>query len=330
MSTGNWQKIKLIKVLEILQENTDEDHQMTTTELCQSVLDAGIRCDRRTLAEDIKVLNEFGYEVMSGTKGHAKTYYIADREFDHHELKILIDAVQAASFITDKKTDELVQKIANLGGKPRAQVLIDQMIYFNTTKHNNESIYYNIDTIEQAIQKRKQISFLYFDLDAGGTRVYRKEKKWYVASPVALIFSNDNYYLAAVNDKYQNLHNYRVDRMEAVSIEKEDIPDLPVLKGKDLAEYRETAFQMFVGEKEFVKLEFTDEVRNAIFDKFGEKIRITKEKGGKYVTTVQVQVSPTFFGWVFQFGSKMKILSPKNVEKQYKNIAVEAARGLTL
>jgi predicted DNA-binding transcriptional regulator YafY len=323
MSTGNWQKIKLIKIIEILQQNTDEEHPMTTLELCQHVLDAGIRCERRTLAEDIKVLNDYGYEVMSGTKGHAKTYYIADRKFDRHELKILIDAVQAASFITNKKTDELVNKIADLGGKHRAQVLMNHIAYFNTTKHSNESIYYNIDTIEQAIQKQKQISFLYFDLDVGGTRVYRKEKQWYIVNPVALIFTNDNYYLVAINDKYQNLHNYRVDRMEAVSIENEDITDLPSLKDQNLAQYRETAFHMFVGQTEFVKLEFTDEVKNAIFDKFGETTKITRAKDNKFVATVQVQVSPTFFGWVFQFGRKMKILSPKDVAEEYKSLVDE-------
>lgn len=321
MSTGNWQKIKLIKILEILQQHTDEGHPMTTSELCRHLLDAEIRCDRRTLANDIKVLNEYGYEIMDVAMGHSKAFYIADREFDRHELKILIDAVQAASFITNKKTEELVRKIAALGGEHRAQVLINHMIHFNTTKHSNESIYYNIDAIEQAIQKQKQISFLYFDLEAGGVRVYRKKKVLYFASPVALIFTNDNYYLTAFNEKYQNLHNYRVDRMEAVSIESEDIPDLPLQKGQTLAQYRETAFQMFVGETEFVKLEFTDEVKNAIFDKFGENTRITKEKDGKYLATVQVQISPTFFGWVFQFGSKIKILSPGYVGEQYKSMA---------
>lgn len=325
MATGNWQKIKLIKIMEILRQNTDEDNPMSTSELCGRLIDCGIRCDRRTLPEDIKVLNDYGYEVMSRMEGHSKVYYIADRKFNVPEIKILIDAVQAASFITDKKTAELVDKIANLGGSYRAHILKSNMVYFNTTKHTNESIYYNIDAIEQAILKHKQISFYYFDLDVGGLRVYRRDKTKYSVCPVALIFTNDNYYLTAFNDKYRNLHNYRVDRMESVEIEAEDIPDAQCIKGLNLAEYRETAFQMFVGQTVDVKLQFNDEVKNAVFDKFGEGARMKKLGGSQYVATVKVQISPTFFGWVFQFGNKMKILSPDSVLEQFKSIAAEAA-----
>lgn len=170
-------KIKLLKLWEMLCQNTDETHPLTTNEIVERLEKNGIRCDRRTVTMDIDMLNECGYEVMSRFVGHNKAYYVADCGFSTSELKILIDAVQATTFITDKKSDELIKKLATLGGSYRADLLTRNLVAFNMHKHTNEQVYYAVLNIETALLERKKVSFFYYDLDENGERVYRKNKR---------------------------------------------------------------------------------------------------------------------------------------------------------
>ncbi len=175
MPKANYQKIKLLKLLELLRQETDEEHPLRTSEICTRLNALSITCDRRTLGKDMALFNKQGYEVMPKMVGHEKAYYVEDRGFSVPELKILIDAVQAASFITEKKSAELIKKIAYLGGSHRAEILKGNMVCFNTRKHTNEAIYYNVGFLEEALQQKRKASFCYFDLDETGERIYRKK-----------------------------------------------------------------------------------------------------------------------------------------------------------
>ncbi len=213
MSDNNCQKIKLLKIVELLRQETDEQHPIPTREMCKRLALMNISCDRRTLGRDISTLNKQGYEVMFTWQGREKAYYVEDRSFSVPELKILIDAVQAASFITRRKSSELIDKLADLGGSHRAEILKSNMVCFNTRKHSNEAIYYNVGYLEEALVKKKKASFYYFDLDETGERVYRKNKERYIVDPVALVFHEDNYYLMCYSAKYNDIVHYRVDRI---------------------------------------------------------------------------------------------------------------------
>lgn len=219
---ANYRKVKLLKLLELLRQTTDEQHPLTTNQICARLSEMGIPCDRRTLSQDADVLNSMGYEIMSRMEGHEKVYYVEDRNFSIPELKILIDAVQAASFITDKKSEELIQKIAALGGTHRAEVLTRNQVSFNHRKHSNESIYYNVDSIEEALLNHKKISFRYFDLRLHKEKCYRRNGAAYILEPVTLVARDDNYYLLGKSDSRKGLTNYRVDRMERVVVLDED------------------------------------------------------------------------------------------------------------
>ena len=191
----NHQKIKLLKLMELLKQETDELHPFSTSEICSRLGAMGISCERRTLAKDIALLNEQGFEVMWCKVGKEKGYYIEDRSFSVPELKILIDAVQAANFITEKKSVELIDKISALGGSHRADILKNNLVCFNTCKHSNEMIYYSVGYLEEAIQQQNKVLFRYFDLDENGEKVYRRDGHRYVVEPVALVFYEDNYYV---------------------------------------------------------------------------------------------------------------------------------------
>lgn len=321
VAQANSQKMKLLRLVELLRQETDEQNPLTTTEILDRLDAAGISCDRRTLYKDIALLNEQGFEVMNCWVSREKGYYIEDRSFSVPELKILIDAVQASSFITEKKTAELIAKIANLGGSHRAELLRGSMVCFNTRKHSNEAIYYNVGALEGAIQQQKQVAFRYFDLKANRGKEYRKEGNSYTVEPVALVFYEDNYYLVGYSAKYGKTANYRVDRMDQVACMENGISKEALALRTEISSYTEQVFKMYDGPVTEVTLAFDKQLIGVVFDKFGEETRIFETGGDCCQTTVQVQVSPVFWGWLFQFAGQMDILRPESLSAAYKKRA---------
>jgi len=317
MDSKNHQKIKLLKIYEMLRQETDEQHPMKTHEICERLYAQGISCDRRTLAKDMKVLNEQGFEVMQHLIGHEKAYYIEDRSFSTPELKILMDAVQAASFITDKKSKELITKIAVLGGSHCAEILTGNLVQFNTRKHTNEYIYYSVECLETAIRCRKKASFLYFHMNENHNKVFHRDGQRYIVEPVALVYYQDNYYLMCYNAEEEELFNYRVDRMEAVETENEAVSVQAKKYMNSVSDYTEQVFKMYGGEMEKVVLLFDESLTGVIYDKFGEQVEINRANDTQLSAAVNVQISPTFWGWLFQFVGRMHILAPQSVKEEY-------------
>lgn len=321
---ANMQKIKLLKLYELLRKETDEDHPISRVELCRRLNEMGISSNVRTLSLDIEATRANGFEIMSFIKDKERFFYIPEHELTIPEIKILIDAVQAASFVTKKKTAELVEKIAALGGSHSAELLKEHMVCFNTRKHTNEAILYTVDSIEDAIIRRKKITFNYFHLNEKAECVFvlttTGEKKCYCVEPVALIFNEDNYYLMAYSNRHpEGTANYRIDRIDhVVVVEESSLSDEAVAKIDDVADFTEQAFKMFSGELEDMVLQFSKELVGPVFDKFGEDTPMMAVNDTTCAATVHVQISPTFFGWLSQFGNKMRVISPANVMEQYK------------
>lgn len=322
----NCQKIKLLKLYELLKQETDEQHPMTTMTIVDRLVKMGITCDRRTLAKDMSVLNDQGYEVMSCRIGKEKGYYVENRSFSVPELKILIDAVQAANFITDKKTTELIEKLSALGGSHRADILKSNMVCFNTRKHSNEYIYYNVQSLEEAILKQRKVIFRYFDLNESGEKVYRREGHHYVVEPVGLVYNEDNYYLMTYNSKHDGTANYRVDRMDQVEVIDDPVSEKALELRASVDCFTEQAFKTYGGQPVDITLEFDQKLTGVIFDKFGEDAKITRIDDNTCSATVKVQISPTFWGWLFQFGKQMRITSPESVIEEYHSKVEEIIR----
>ena len=321
MARDNYRKVKLIKLLELLRQHTDEQHPMTTNQICEAMDAMGIPCDRRIVTQDVTALNELGYEIMSTMLGHEKAYFVEDRSFSLPELKILIDAVHASSFITGKKSEELIEKLAALAGSHRAEVLKRNMVCFNTRKHSNEKILYTIDALETAILNQKKVIFLYFDLDENGQRVYRRGGHHYVVEPIALVFNEDNYYMSCYSSRHDSTSHYRVDRMDGVKIIDEPCGEKAIALRDEVAAYTEQAFKMFGGQPEDVVLEFDRKLIGVVYDKFGESVKMIPSGQQKCIATVKVRISPTFWGWLFQFAGQMKILSPTSLVEAYRDFA---------
>lgn len=318
-------KLRPLKIWEILRHDTDEDHPMGTETLRAKLEECGYPCTRKTVYADIAMLNNNGYEIMCNRK-ISNEYYVADRSFDIPELQILMDAVQAASFITDKKTKVLVGKIAQLAGDKKAEVLQKNTVEFHTPKSDNEQIFYTVDKIGDAIEQRRQISFLYFDYDICHQRVYRKEKRRYVVNPLSTVFSNDNYYLMCYDDKHDNIGHYRIDRMEDMKIEYTPITETEESKKFDLSRHKRALFGMFNGEDAQVTFQADKSLIDHIFDKFGKDMHIAYGEGNTVVFIADVQVSKPFLGWCCSFGNILKVTAPQSVVNQVNDFLAETAK----
>lgn len=220
-----------------------------------------------------------------------------------------------------KKAAELIEKIAELGGNHKADILKSNMVCFNTRKHSNESIYYNVGYLEDAIQQQKKVIFYYFDLNENGEKIYRNVHHHYVVEPIALIFNEDNYYLMVYSSRHNGTANYRVDRMDHVEIVDEDITENALSLRESVDCCTEQMFKMYGGQLVDAVLEFDAKLIGVVYDKFGEDTKMIRSGENKCIATVKVQVSPVFWGWLFQFAGQMKVLSPDTVIADYKKHA---------
>ena len=310
-------KIKLRLIYDLLCEHTDEDNHLSTPEIIALLKEQGVTVGSRALVEDIKLLNGFGYEIKSYRK-RFYYFYVVDRAFDISELKILIDAVQAASFIPESLTERFVAKIAGLAGTHRAEVLKKNIVCFNTNKHSNKYVFYSVDTLITAIGQKKKVSFLYYDIDAHKSKGYRRNGERYIVNPLALIYTNDKYYLVCYSDKYKDLANYRIDRMERVEIEKSGVTPVKKYENFDIHAYKQQAFSMFTGEVKEVTLVVDNSCVDAIIDKFGEQTLLAPIDENTFSVKVNVQISPTFYAWCLTSCKKITITGPADVVKGFE------------
>lgn len=315
------QKLKLFYLMKILLEKTDEEHTITVPEMIAELGKLGISAERKSVYDDLEYLKLFGLDVCS-RKTRTHDYFIGSREFELPELKLLVDSVQSSKFITHKKSMELISKIEKLTSEANAKKLHRQVFVTNRVKTVNETIYYNVDKIHDAIAANKQITFKYYDLDVNRKKVYRKNGDRYIESPVALTWDDENYYLITYKEKYDDYAHYRVDKMESIEIteDKRVLSDEPF----DLSAYSKTMFAMFGGEETEVSIKFKNELVGVVFDRFGTDVRIIKADEENFICTVKVAVSPHFLSWIFSFGKRAKILSPDYVVEDMYALIREA------
>ena len=316
MAKQSGQKLKILYIYKLLLEKSDEENPVSTKEIINFLENYGISAERKAIYDDIESLCFFGADIISAGK---KGWYIGSRDFELAELKLLVDCVQANRFITEKKSGALIKKLEGLTSKNLAQALHRQVYITNRPKNLNEKIYYNIDTLHDAINSGKQISFRYFSYSSDKKRVYKRDGALYTAHPYSLIVSEENYYLVAYYEQREKITNFRVDRMEDITICEQKVK--PSDQSFNMAEYSKKTFNMFTGEQKTVTILCENRYMNAVIDKFGEKISAIPYDENHFTFKVEVSVSPTFFSWIFMFEGGMKILAPESVvEKFNENI----------
>ena len=321
MPKSDNQKLKIFYILDYLQRNSHQDHPVRASELIDMLQrNYNISCERKTVYSDIQALQDYGVDIES-IPGKNGGYYIASRNFELPELKLLIDAVQSSRFLTEKKSRELIEKLCNQCSIHDARLMRRDMLVSGRVKSMNETIYYNVDAIQDAISMNRVISFRYFDWGIDGKRKYR-EKNYY-ASPYGLCQDNENCYLLAHSPRH-GITSYRVDRMSEITITEDVRTPCPELTGKALHEHANRLFQMFAGDSVNVKMRFHKTLANVVIDRFGRDTILVPEGSEYFNFTVNVAVSPMFLSWVIGFGDKAKILYPQSVIDECRQMCMDA------
>lgn len=306
------QKQKLLTLEKILLSETDENHALTVKELISKLDSYGIKVERKTVYDDINTLQESGLDILCERIGHANAYYIGSRIFQDEELYVLADAVSSSVFLTKKKSDELIKKLQTLTSKYKARGLRRNVYVANRIKAFNEHIYYNINTIHEAVFSNYQIEFKYFEYSLDKKAQFRHGGEVYSVSPYQLIWENDKYYLICFCNKHQKLCRYRVDRMSEVRICEDKRRSLTVDEN-EIVKSLKAAYDMYGGEPERVELEFDNSLINVVIDRFGSKVIINKVNENRFRIKADVEISPTFWGWLFTFGTNAKVVGPEKI-----------------
>ncbi len=308
-------RARVLCVLKILTEETDEEHSLTMPKLIDRLYDYGIMAARKAIYDDISALKEFGYDIQVG-KGSGAGYSMVSRDFELPELTLLADAVSSSKFITQKKSSELIHKLEKLASKYEAAGIDRQVFVADRVKAANEKIYINIDVIHRAIAQKKKICFRYFDYDMNMKKVFREGNR--VCSPYALTWSDEHYYLVAHYEKYPETYtNFRVDRMEKVEMLEERAKRME--SKLNLSKYLNSTFSMFSGKSELVVLKFENSLMNPVIDRFGFDIDPIPDDDDHFTVKVSVKTEypQPFFAWLFQFGTRASIVSPADLKQKY-------------
>lgn len=318
----NDSKVRLLRILELLKTQTDEKHPLTISEIEVALREKwGLDAYRITIQKDIAALIAAGYEIET-IRSTQNKYYLASRLFELPELKLLIDAVESSKFITEKKSRQLTEKLTTLASIHDAGMLNRNISIADRVKAGNEQIYYIMDALNEAINTKRKVRFLYFEYDGKKRKKLKNNGKPYVLSPYTLTWNGDFYYVVGWSDKHGKIATFRVDRIYAVS---EILPDKAVPKPRQysIGDFAEKAFQLFDSEHAQVELLCEDSMMNTVLDHFGEKVKTKKTDESHFAFTAEVSVSPTFFAWVFQFGGKIQIFGPEYVKSAYRELMVK-------
>ncbi len=318
MARESNQKLKLLYLMKILLEETDETHSLSMAEIISKLNAYGITAERKSLYSDMESLRQYGMEIIREQQDRTYYYHVGSRQFELAELKLLVDSVQSAKFITAKKSNELIKKIEGLASKYEASQLHRQVYVAQRVKTMNESIYYNVDAIHSAIAANEQIRFQYFQWNVKKEPQLRHNGAWYQVSPWALSWDDENYYLVAYDSENDMIKHFRVDKMLHIESARKRREGKKRFKEFDMALYARKMFGMYGGREETVKLCCENELIGAIIDRFGKDIAVIPVDEEHFIVNVKVEISNQFIHWVMALGSGAKIIGPDTVVEEVK------------
>ena len=310
------EKLKIFHILRILREETDEEHRIFVPEIIKRLEEIGITAERKSIYRDLDTLSTYGFDISHDRTGCA----LLSRDFRLAELKLLVDAVQASRFITGDRQAELIEKLTHLTSRHQAKMLNRAVRTEEADRNQNKSILINIDWIHSAMADNKKISFQYFDWTPKKEQQLRHEGKRYDMSPWALVWSNENYYMLAYDEKMETIRHFRVDKMKNIRKSESQREGYDTYSRFDFSKYSSKLFGMFSGKECTVTLKCENSVAGSIIDRFGTGVSIFPQNDGYFTCAVPVIVSPNFYSWVLQFGKRIEITAPADIRDGMKNL----------
>ncbi len=318
MPKGANQKFKLYRLAQIMLEKTDDEHYITMPEILSSLEAYGVTADRKSIYNDLRDLEVLGIEVEGEPVGGRYHYHVLNRPFELPELKLLVDAIQSSKFITERKTNALIKKLERLVSQYDAVKLQRQVYVSGRIKTMNESIYYTVDAIHNAISENRKIRFQYYQWNVKKEMELRHGGAFYHISPWGLSWDDENYYLVGYDSEADTLKHYRVDKMLHIQMSDEKREGQEHFERLNMADYAKKSFGMFGGKEQKVKLLVKNELAGVMIDRFGKDIMMIPKDEKHFTVNVDVRVSNQFLGWVFSLGNGVKIISPDEVVEQMK------------
>ena len=320
-------KLRPLYLLRILKDQTDEDHSLSTTQLCRLLKDGyGVDTFRTTIKSDIETLQQAGFAIQV-TRSTQNLYNYIERDFDVPEVKLLMDAVMSSKFITKTKSDLMAAKLADLAGPFKAKDLKRNLVVDGRVKQENEQIFIIVDAINDAINNRKKIRFQKADYNVKKERILHNNGESYVFSPYSLVWDGDYYYVVGFSDKYKSVGSHRVDRIyRRPEVLNENSVPQPV--GFDINNYINTMFRMYDSPRQTVELQVENGLMDAIIDKFGVDVTTYACDQHSFRVEATVSTGTTFYNWIFGFAGKVKIRNPESVKEEYRKLILEAAKNI--
>ena len=319
MPKGTNQKFKLYRLAQIMLEKTDEEHYITMPEIMESLAEYNITADRKSIYTDLRDLSVLGIEVEGEPIGNRYHYHVVSRTFELPELKLLVDAIQSSKFITEKKSNTLIKKLEKMVSEYEAQKLQRQVYVSGRIKTMNESIYYTVDAIHNAISENKKIKFQYYQWNVKKEMELRHNGAWYHISPWGLSWDDENYYLVGYDSDAEKIKHYRVDKMLHIRFSSENREGKEFFNKLDMADYAKKSIGMFGGKEQTVKLLVKNNLVGVIIDRFGKNVILFPTDDEHFTVNVNVHVSRQFLGWVFSLGDGIKIVGPDDVVEQMRS-----------
>ena len=316
MLKGKSGRIRILALLEILNDRTDEEHPLSSRELMALLDGQGVTAGRKTIYHDISALRAHGCDILF-TRQPKAGFFLASRRFEPPEVRLLMDAVQAAPFLTEKKTGELMRKLSGLMSFGQAEETAGKTQMNLRPKFKNEEIYYTIDAVSRAIAQKKKISFLYRHFVIRGNRLAQEEGRRFLISPYALIWDSDQYYVAGNYEKYNDISVYRLDRIKRAELSEQTIrPFCEVGEYKDrfdAADYAAKTFHLYHGELQTVTLHCSDDALEPLLDKFGGSMDLSARGNGFFNVRVKVFAGEGLVEWLLQYGDRISVVSPRSL-----------------
>lgn len=314
-------RLRLFYLYRLLEQHTDEEHPKTTNQLRDLMeKEHGIAMHRTTVYNDIELLKKAGVYINC-YRARANEYYLESRKFELPELKLLIDAVESSRFMTESQSKSLTEKLITLTSDTNAGKLKRNLHVPGRVKAENKQIFYIVDAINEAINSGRRIAFQYIDYDSRKKEKLRNRGQFYTVSPYSLIWNGDYYYLVGYYHEKDDIRTFRVDRIKAqpeiLEISADLVPD-----DFNITCYTREVFRMYDTEEAIpVTLVCENEVMKGVLDAFGMDIKVKRAEKGHFQTTVMACTSPTFYGWLFQWGGKVRITAPEEAVHEYQNMA---------
>ena len=307
-------KCRVLYILKYLWENTDEEHPASTNDILEFLAASGLATTRKTVTDDVAELQSCGIDVVCN-RSRKNEYFVGTRHLELAELKLLVDAVQAAKFISPKKSMELIGKLSALTSPNQGDLLKRNLFVDGKAKTENEAVFYSVDTLYTAIRLKCSVTFKYIEYTAKKKKVDKHNGQVYIFSPYDMVWCNDAYYVFGWSESHGKTVKFRVDRMKRP--EMSDKPFHPKPDDYDIASFCRSVFSMYDGQLFTVELKCENSMMKNVIDRFGEDVPTRLYDCTHFVATAQVSVSPTFFSWVFTYADKLEILSPSSVRDKY-------------